>query len=112
MALGVLLLALGLRWVDPLPVETARLRGFDWMQRTTPRSDVSSAVRIVAIDEASLARHGQWPWPRALVARLVERVAAAEPKAVALDMLLAEPEHGGHPAKRRGERGVAVRQTA
>jgi serine phosphatase RsbU (regulator of sigma subunit) len=92
LALAVLVFFLALRAVDPPFVETTRLRGFDGMQQMAPRGYAPSAVRIVAIDEASLAAQGQWPWPRALVARLIERIAVAEPKAVALDVLFTEPD--------------------
>ena len=44
------------------------------------------------IDESSLARHGQWPWPRTLLARLIETVAAAGPAAIGLDILMPEPD--------------------
>lgn len=91
-ALGVLLLLLALRSADSLPVEMARLRGFDVMQRMAPRRYTPAPVRIVAIDEASLAQQGQWPWPRALLARLIERIASAEPSAVAFDMLFVEAD--------------------
>ncbi|MEW6683704.1 MAG: adenylate/guanylate cyclase domain-containing protein [Nitrospirota bacterium] len=49
-------------------------------------------VVIVGIDEASLAAVGRWPWPRAEMARLVDAIAAGHPRAVALDILFAEPE--------------------
>ncbi|OQX40324.1 MAG: hypothetical protein B0D88_08700, partial [Candidatus Sedimenticola endophacoides] len=34
-------------------------------------------VAIVEIDDASLQSHGRWPWPRALQARLIERISEA-----------------------------------
>ena len=35
---------------------------FDWYQRLAPRAwDPQSPVRVVAIDDESLARIGQWP---------------------------------------------------
>lgn len=52
----------------------------------------SGDVVIVAIDERSLAQLGQWPWSRALHARLIERLNGAGVKAVALDLILAEPD--------------------
>ena len=45
---------------------------------------------IVAIDETSLATIGRWPWPRALHATLLEKLAAAKPRAIGLDLILAE----------------------
>jgi adenylate cyclase len=37
---------------------------FDQYQRWQPRTYTETPVRIIDIDEASLARLGQWPWPR------------------------------------------------
>jgi len=53
-----------------------------------PRPDVV----IIGIDEQSLAQIGRWPWPRAVHAALLERLGAAHPRAVGLDLILAEPE--------------------
>lgn len=53
--------------------------------------DAPADVVIVAIDEASLAEHGRWPWPRSLQARLLEQVGAGQPRAVGMDLLLTEP---------------------
>ena len=47
---------------------------------------------IIAIDDASLAAIGRWPWPRAVHAEALERLAAARPRAIALDLLLSEPD--------------------
>lgn len=49
-------------------------------------------VAIVAIDDASLAAHGRWPWSRVSIARLIEQVAAAGPRGVALDLFFTEPD--------------------
>lgn len=49
-------------------------------------------IVIVDIDEKSLARIGQWPWPRDLVARLVERIRQQGAKAIGLDMMFIEPD--------------------
>jgi adenylate cyclase len=61
-----------------------------------------AGVVIVDIDEKSLAAEGQWPWPRAKVARLVERLFAAGAVVVGLDMVFAEPER--NPARRTRQR--------
>ena len=49
-------------------------------------------VVIVAIDDASIAELGRWPWRRALHAALLERLHAQGARAVALDLLLTEPD--------------------
>ena len=48
-------------------------------------------IVIVAIDEASIGRLGQFPWRRSLTAQVLDKVSAAEPKAIALDVLYSEP---------------------
>ncbi|MEO5732900.1 MAG: CHASE2 domain-containing protein [Rubrivivax sp.] len=47
---------------------------------------------VVDIDEVSLAAVGQWPWPRYRVAALIQRVAAAQPAAIGLDILFPEAD--------------------
>lgn len=69
-----------------LPARDASLR------LRTPRP--VSSVAVVAIDEAALHAAGPWPWPRARIAALVDRVAASGARAVAVDILLAEPREG------------------
>jgi serine phosphatase RsbU (regulator of sigma subunit)/CHASE2 domain-containing sensor protein len=92
LALGLLALLVLARILDPVPVQDLRHRAFDLAQRLMPRSYEEAPVRIVEIDEASLARFGQWPWPRTLVAELVDRIADAEPAVLGLDVIFAEPD--------------------
>jgi CHASE2 domain-containing sensor protein/signal transduction histidine kinase len=49
-------------------------------------------IVMVTIDEDSLRQLGRWPWPRAVHATLIERLSAAQPKAILLDLLLSEPD--------------------
>ncbi|MGE0098663.1 MAG: CHASE2 domain-containing protein [Hydrogenophaga sp.] len=51
---------------------------------------VSSDVIIVAIDDKSLEAIGRWPWRRAIHAAALNRIAAAQPRAVGLDLILVE----------------------
>jgi len=89
---ALLAAAIGLRVEDPAPIEQARLLLFDAFQRASPRPWVDVPVRIVDIDEESLARHGQWPWPRTLVADLVWRLGDAGAAAIGFDIVFAEPD--------------------
>jgi adenylate cyclase len=84
--------SLVLWWVDPVLMQGIRLAQFDQMQRWHPRPYMPTSVRVVDIDEASLKTYGQWPWPRTRVAELVQRLHAAGASAIALDVLLAEPD--------------------
>ena len=71
MQLLPLLLALFWCWFDPGNIIALQRRSvFDYYQRLEPRAYQDAPVRIVDIDDASLARLGQWPWPRSEVAAL------------------------------------------
>jgi adenylate cyclase len=93
--LGLLLLALLLLlvWQPEVPaLRLLRLASFDAYQSLAPRVRRSAPVVIVAIDEESLRRYGQWPWPRTWLARLVARVGEAQPAAIGIDILMPEPD--------------------
>src|SRR5215510_1379017 len=87
--------AAALRWMDPQPLARLRLVAFDLLQQLQPRKvDPAYPVRIVDIDERSLAAIGAWPWRRETLARLVEQLLALGAKVVAFDFVLphAEPD--------------------
>lgn len=78
--------------VEPLPLSALRLSGFDLYQRLQPREYQPVPVKVVDIDEASLARVGQWPWPRTVIAELVEALDARGAAAIVFDVMFAEPD--------------------
>ncbi len=87
---------------------------FDTYQRSAPRSYEDAPVRIVDIDDETIRRLGQWPWPRSEVARLTTRLADAGASAIAFDIVFSEPDRTS-PARiaermrRDGVAGPAVR---
>jgi adenylate cyclase len=81
-----------LRIADPPPIEELRVRTFDTFQLLEPRKKTARPVRIVDIDEKSLAKFGQWPWPRTRVADLVTRLTRLGPAAIGFDLMFAEPD--------------------
>jgi adenylate cyclase len=88
----VLLLGLGLRIANPGVLGELQGRFFDFLQELKPREYVPVPVRVVDIDDASLERLGQWPWPRTQLATLIDRLNQAGSAAIALDIILAEPD--------------------
>jgi len=48
-------------------------------------------VVLIAIDDSSLKQLGRFPWPRQYYAHLLEILAAAEPSAIAINLLWSEP---------------------
>lgn len=53
--------------------------------------DAPDDVVIVAIDDQSLQRIGQWPWPRSVMAAALDKLTEALPRSVGLDVIYAEP---------------------
>jgi adenylate cyclase len=89
-ALALVTAALVLRIIDPGMITELRVRTFDLVERVWPRAADSARVAVVDIDEKSLARYGQWPWPRHLVAELIRRIAQGNPRVLGIDILFAE----------------------
>lgn len=68
------------------------LRAYDYLSIVGRPTLPEDGPVIVAIDEPSMAEIGsQWPWPRALHARLIQALRVAGARAIALDVIFAEP---------------------
>ncbi len=90
---SLMLAAAAIRLADPFPVQALRLIAFDSYQRISPQSyNPDLPVRVVDVDEQSLARYGQWPWPRTVVRDLTERLHAAGAAVIAFDVQFSEPD--------------------
>jgi adenylate cyclase len=98
-SIGLPLLAalIALRVWDPGPLENLRLRSFDFYQSLKPRADSSRPVVIVDIDDSSLKTIGQWPWPRTIVADLVNKLHDLGALVVAFDIIFSEPDRMSPP---------------
>ncbi len=65
---------------------------FDSYQRAAPRTYEDAAIKVVDIDDESIRRRGQWPWPRTEIARLLDRLGDAGASVVAFDVVFSEPD--------------------
>jgi serine phosphatase RsbU (regulator of sigma subunit) len=74
------------------PFKTYRLDLFDSYQTYMPRERKSAPVIIVGIDENSLKLYGQWPWPRTILAELLDRLMSCKPAAIGVDIIMPEPD--------------------
>ena len=74
------------------PFRSARQFLFDSYQKYYPREPLSQPVTIVAVDETSLARIGQWPWPRNKLADLIDAIDFYQPAAIGFDMYMPEAD--------------------
>jgi len=89
--LVMIILAVGARVSVP-QVEELRMRVFDVYQRIAPREYVPVPVKYVDLDDESLERIGQWPWPRTFVAQLIAQLANAGAAVIVFDIVFAEPD--------------------
>lgn len=84
---------------------------FDGFQRAAPRAaTLDPGVVVVDIDEASLARIGQWPWPRDQLGQLVDTVGSLGAAATAFDMVFTESDRTslGPQLQRLQAQGIAI----
>ncbi|HEV2336702.1 MAG TPA: adenylate/guanylate cyclase domain-containing protein [Stellaceae bacterium] len=73
--------------------QLSALVAFDVHLRVAPREPPKDTpVLIVDIDEASLKQIGQWPWPRTVLAQLVDKLNQAGAAVIAFDILFSEPD--------------------
>ena len=50
------------------------------------------AAVVVEIDEKSLSRLGQWPWPRVVTAKLFQTIGSYKPAGIAVDLIFPESD--------------------
>ena len=92
LCLALLIGFAALRAADPAPVEEIRVRTFDAFQRIDPRQKTVRPVTIVDIDDKSLEKLGQWPWPRTRIADLVIELTRLGAVVIAFDAVFSEPD--------------------
>lgn len=63
---------------------------YDSLRRLTPLP-VDPRILLVTIDDQSLKKLGQWPWPRSVHADLIDRLSAARPAGILFDVIFSEP---------------------
>jgi len=65
---------------------------YDMLLHLRAAPDPSPVPVIIDLDEASIAEYGQWPWPRFLVADMLDALMAYDVAAVGLDIMFAETD--------------------
>lgn len=66
---------------------------FDYYNKVLPREKpANTEVVIIDIDENSLRRIGQWPWPRTIISDLILNLKELGAKSVGFDMVFAEED--------------------
>ena len=79
--------------LQPRLFEQLERQLYDWRFQVRGAIETETPVVLVAIDAKSLDAIGRWPWPRTVLAALVDRLSEANTAAIGLDISFAEPEH-------------------
>ena len=95
MVIIVAIVLLGVRVNNNDTVKTLRYKTWDYFQTIHPRQDVSDLITIVDIGEKDIAKYGQWPWPRHIMAMLHARLGDAGAVVINYNILFAEPDRMG-----------------
>jgi adenylate cyclase len=90
--LTIAAVAIAVKALGFAPLEAVTLGAVDLFQRAAPRPAPESPVLVVDIDEASLRKLGQWPWPRTMLAELTDRLTDAGVAAIGYDLIFPEPD--------------------
>ncbi|UPK36394.1 adenylate/guanylate cyclase domain-containing protein [Bradyrhizobium sp. 186] len=92
MCLALLIVFAGFRLWDPPPIQELRLRTFDMFQLIDPRHKTVRPVTIIDIDDKSLAKLGQWPWPRTRIADLIVNLTNLGAVTIGFDVVFSEAD--------------------
>ncbi|MFH0909701.1 MAG: adenylate/guanylate cyclase domain-containing protein [bacterium] len=89
-SLTVILLVLGASQVRLVRDLAYSVYGILLRQNSEPLK--SDQVAVIDIDEPSIRKFGQWPWPRFLLAEMTDKILGAGATVLAFDMVFAEPD--------------------
>lgn len=92
--LFTLLVILGIRYSDPWILEAIRSKALDVHQQNQP-TKILEPIITVEIDNEMMRRNGQWPWPRDVLAREIEKLYQAGAGLVVAPILFSQPDRFG-----------------
>ncbi|HEX7416346.1 MAG TPA: CHASE2 domain-containing protein, partial [Smithellaceae bacterium] len=91
--LFVILLALVLFFFDFRFLRFMELKALDLRMASRGALSPGGETVIAVVDNESIKEIGRWPWSRATLAKLVDKLKAAGAKAVGFDMVFSEPDY-------------------
>jgi serine/threonine-protein kinase len=86
------LAALGLYWAQWNFLESVELKTFDLRTRLNQSQKAPPTVVLVTIDDESIAKMGRWPWPRSVIAQMIDLLAKSGARVIGVDILFSEPQ--------------------
>jgi adenylate cyclase len=96
---------------QPSPIVRLDWKIYDSLLPLRAAPQPSPVPVIIDLDEASLREYGQWPWPRYLVADLLDALNEYGVAAIGLDIMFSEPDRSSPQrldASLRRDRGAAL----
>lgn len=94
LALLTLSILIGIRASDPAFIESVRLRYFDTLI-TSKQQTISKQVHVVNIDDKSIERLGQFPFPRTQYANIIEDLYARGAGLVVFNLFMPDNDRFG-----------------
>jgi len=91
--LSVIFLILAFAKVDFL--ESLELTTYDLRMRLrAPGPETQTDIALVDIDDDSITKLGRWPWPRTMIARMIDKLKGQGARIIGLNVIFSEPEVG------------------
>ena len=91
---AVLTLLIGIRIIDPDPIERTRLISFDAKINSIPETQ-SDQIVLLNIGEKALEVNGQWPWPRQYFAQMISDLRNANAGIIGITVMYPEADRFG-----------------
>lgn len=79
-------------YIDPDFFYLLELKTLDLRFQRRGKIATTNKVVLITIDEKSLDELGRWPWPRSVMAQLLDKLTQYKPKVIGLDLVWAEPD--------------------
>lgn len=79
-------------FITPLNERSADWKLYDFYNTYQTSTPPANNIVIIDIDDASIAKLGQWPWPRYRLAEAIRLIVEGRPSAVLVDILLSEKD--------------------
>ncbi|MDD5303811.1 MAG: serine/threonine-protein kinase [Elusimicrobia bacterium] len=73
-------------------LESVEFKAYDLRAKLRQDLNPPPEIVLVAIDDDSIAQIGRWPWPRSRMAAAIDKLKAAGPKVLGINILYSEPE--------------------
>ena len=92
--LAIILILCAIRFTDPWFLDMVRMKALDQHQRNQTQESLSNLVTI-EINNETLKKKGQWPWPRNFLSNEIIRLYQAGAGLVVLPILFADEDRFG-----------------